>query len=171
MQLGYAAIPLFGWKDIFPTSIESFLWRVSTLVLLGSVLVPWLVEIVTWRIPATQRKPKDQTHHFDAISLPSRPTKRGVLGWLRNNTPENDPNLDVPISALLPVTLGGGKLLLGSRIYACGRLRECESSTPKCVRNGKLGHLLASFLNFKHRMAEGELFRYMYISRYPILKM
>lgn len=109
MQLGYAAIPLFGWKYIFPTSIESFLWRVSTLVLLGSVLVAWLVEIVAWRILATQRKPKD---HFDAISLPSRSTKRGVLGWLRNNTPENDPNLDVPISALLPVTLAGASYCL-----------------------------------------------------------
>jgi hypothetical protein len=116
IQLGYAAIPLLGWKDIFPTSIESFLWKVSTLVVLGSVLLAWFVEIVAWRIPAalprTQQKLKDRTGHFDAIPLASKSTKRGVLDWLRNNTPENDPNSDVPISALFPVTLAGASYCL-----------------------------------------------------------
>ena len=111
VQLGSAAIHLLGWRSVFPTVIESQLWKVSTAVLLGSVVVAWLTEICVWRIPTLAASHAKSIHSkIDFIStIPPSPRrfKRTFFTRLWNNSPDNDPNLDVPITALLPMTLAG----------------------------------------------------------------
>jgi hypothetical protein len=113
-QASYAAVPICGWNYVFPTNTESLLWRISTAYTLGAITLYWIVDLYSWRLHSAVKKlagrrtmkpdperiiPGTQSHrNFRA---------RRVAARLRNNSSLYDPHMDIPLKALIPVTLLG----------------------------------------------------------------
>jgi len=114
-QTGYAAVHLSGWNFHFPSPIERLLWQIATLVMTGSIVAYWVVDLFAWHIhPALKRyikrdRPKTITSESNETSAPNSSclfTKlRPVAANLRNNSPGHDPSLTVPLKAIIPLNI------------------------------------------------------------------
>lgn len=107
--MGYSATFTTGWNLFFPTEIERILWRVSSLFNLGfgavggSIIWYWL----------RLHKPSNDRQDLNRIAITT--DKKRVSSWLkaihqtassfRNISPTRDPQLDVPLRFLIPMTL------------------------------------------------------------------
>lgn len=98
------AVPFLGinfvaWFWHFPTPAEQWLWRASSLALcfaFGFGCAAHALSHLLRPIDKAQYEAKQQR----ALSKASRMTKVAVR--LRNNSPNEDPGLDIPLSILLP---------------------------------------------------------------------
>lgn len=107
-QTGYAAIHVSGWDFHFPSIIERTLWHISTLAILVSICSYWLIDLFTWHLhPALIRRifgkkgDSEATRHIPRLNFLTRIESSAAR--LRNNSPDHDPALDVPLKALVPL--------------------------------------------------------------------
>ena len=112
-QVGYGAVHLTGWNLSFPTRVEELLWHITTITIMVCIVGTWGVEVYAWRIDLGREQ--NDMHAFsnspiekDATTLPRwspiRRVKR-VASRLRSTTTPHGRVMDVPLRALIPVTL------------------------------------------------------------------
>ena len=107
-QLGYGGVHLYGWGFPFPTQKEKLAWRIATATIVLCILIPWVVEILAWRIKVSV-PPIDSSESNSTEAIMPAPTvaktrKRTWKYTIRNLTFPRDPLMDVPIRVLGPVT-------------------------------------------------------------------
>ena len=115
-QCIYASINVIGWNFTFPTPMEPLLWRISNVMMLGSVFVYRAADTTGFRIlPALKRRtsqaPSTEPDPEKALRHKPRGGGIGYLSWViqriadafRNNSPDNDLHLTVPFKAIFPV--------------------------------------------------------------------
>lgn len=49
MTTAYAALHLIGWRCVFPTKVESIMWRTSSLIVTGATVFFWIFETIAAR--------------------------------------------------------------------------------------------------------------------------
>ena len=115
-QASYAAVLFCGWNFIFPTEIEHLLWRISTVYTLAAITLYWVVDLYSWHLHRFVRKltRRDTPHQkSDAESVIPYPRSRlngkirSCAARFRNNSSPYDSDMDIPLKALVPVTLLG----------------------------------------------------------------
>ena len=116
VDIAYVGIYLCGWNFWFPTRVEQIAWRTCTLVTLGCVVVYLTTEAGVYlirrlfpeRVPsAIDNKERMVRTASKTSRIDRHPWTRNLhdfLDWLRNNSPNKDPKLYMPLKALLPVT-------------------------------------------------------------------
>lgn len=133
MCLAYTAIFIAAWNDYFPTYAEQIIWRISSLSLMATVVLYFVITAFAWVIyPALHRyfHPEASTMLKASPQLPSseneekqstvpqlpkstttcsKPRSRlsAFAARLRNNSVLKDPSLDVPLKATLPMYVVG----------------------------------------------------------------
>jgi hypothetical protein len=117
-QTGYAAVHIAGWNYPFPTHTEHLLWRIATIYIISAILVYWIADIHAWHVfPRLKKRwiAKQQNHPPADNATATTSTEKhkstktittlqDFAERIRNNSPNKDPNLSVPLKALLPVT-------------------------------------------------------------------
>ncbi|KAI9790322.1 MAG: hypothetical protein M1833_001959 [Piccolia ochrophora] len=105
-QSTFAAIHFVGWNLWFPSRPEQWLWRASTCVIMGSVIVTWFVHMCTLGLAGAlgkclaRRPPGEKTpQHW----IGTRHVHR-IANRLRNNSADRDPAFNVSLRTLVPVT-------------------------------------------------------------------
>ena len=143
-DLMYAGIYVAGWNMWFATPVENLLWRISTATVLGIVLTYLVVELYTFHLlPALPARLRNIFKLRTPLELSGRLRKKipeGVtkaVNWLRNNSPNSDPEFYYPLKASIPITIA-------AFIYATVRayilleclvaLRELPSSAYQTVK-------------------------------------
>lgn len=113
-SIGYGAIFLGGWNFVFPTITERLLWRVASVMGLSAIVGCWIADTTVFRIipairakNAKSKKPRNpetgiQPRRFGAKYVPSK--ARAIAAKIRNNSPDQDPALTIPLRALIPTT-------------------------------------------------------------------
>ncbi|KAJ5476981.1 hypothetical protein N7539_007125 [Penicillium diatomitis] len=98
--LFFTCIFTFAWHFEFPTPAEKLLWRIAAVyqIIFGLVGGLGVIYADTIVLPHTREK---------SVSFDYSPTGRlAWLAWkLRNIHPDRDPDLTIPLKALLPFTL------------------------------------------------------------------
>ena len=120
----YSSIFVAGWNFPFPTRVELVLWRVSSLGTLSFIVLmgPFMFPCFFRYGPGRQQRSREGTSKRRAdemvmeSKLPaqhmswycsqtlSEQARRMAARW-RNNSPDRDPALEVPLRVLLPTTL------------------------------------------------------------------
>lgn len=113
----FAGINICAWNFWFPSGAERMLWRISTLLIPGCLYVFWAWDKFSWQtLPAikswmtqrftTRRRPQEgarlpqwfgTNNFFDKT--------KSAVARLRNITPEHDPAKEVPLKAILPLSV------------------------------------------------------------------
>jgi hypothetical protein len=117
MSLAYSAIFVTGWNKYFPTTSERTLWRISSLSMMTTIALYCLITgfaYVFW--PAFKRcfqkkatlnpdsaAPVTQLPRWSRYSSKPRSKLTSIAASLRNNSILQDPSLDVPLKATLPI--------------------------------------------------------------------
>ncbi|KAI9699083.1 MAG: hypothetical protein M1836_003272 [Candelina mexicana] len=116
-QVTYAGIHVSGWNFHFPSALERLLWRISTTVQLGSMLVYWLADFFAFhalpalkrlslQVVSSQRILRIRRHHIHCFSSTDIIEKaKSIADSLRNLDRAKDPALYVPLKAVIPATL------------------------------------------------------------------
>lgn len=129
MACFYSAIFVMGWRFPFPTRIERVLWRISSLGTLAFSVFIGIGEITGFRMYLPHRRrcqevmgSENSVSGMDLDPMPvaslGKPTSHNSwygLGFVaiqarrmaancRNNSPDNDPALEVPLRVLIPMT-------------------------------------------------------------------
>ena len=125
----YSAIFISAWNYPFPTKAERILWRVSSLGTLGFSMLLSIVETVGFRIYMPHKQRPAQSHEPDqpavnadlesssnlSLSTSLRPyqvwyrspriTRKAqkIAARWRNNSPDQDPALEIPLRVLIPL--------------------------------------------------------------------
>lgn len=145
MCLAYSSIFIAGWNDFFPSTLERQLWRVSSLSMMATLSLYFVVTgfayvaypamkrfIDSKKSPKSESSTRDTSQPFTTENIAlgnqlesseihsQKPSRiRAILSrWargLRNNSILKDPSLDVPLKATLP-------MYVVAFIYCCSRL-------------------------------------------------
>lgn len=134
MCFAYSAIFMAAWNDYFPTTIEQVLWRISSLSMMGAVILYFVVTGFAYLLwPALERytTKKEVVKSIECAALPFKNDTTGVenvastshghssqsskktgrfsslAARIRNNSTSKDPALSVPLKATLPMYLVG----------------------------------------------------------------
>lgn len=112
VQSGYGAIHLSGWDLTFPTDTERLLWHISTVTITVCIFATWCVDFVIFQMPSTTLGlpiGKGEVIELNVRSHRSQTLRKGwlhdFLQDLRNVTRPKDPEYDIPLRALIPVTV------------------------------------------------------------------
>ena len=143
-QVTYAGIHLCAWNFHFPTAAERYIWRGATLYIISSMVSFWIVDTGVWRILPKillwLRSKQQAKRNNSVLEEPDHQIRpRANLTFaarLRNNSPGQDPYMDIPLKALIPITmLGAG--YCAARCYIVLEswlsLRELPSSAYETV--------------------------------------
>ena len=117
MGLMYSSIFVAGWNFPFPTSTERILWRVSSVgtvgfVMIGSPFAAWGFDFYMPRkkknlkaIMSDSEEGERRPHRqwFGIRNMAVKIEKRAAR-W-RNNSPDHDPELEIPLRILIPMTI------------------------------------------------------------------
>ena len=105
--LAFSATFMIGWNFHFPTQVERIIWRVASVFNLGYGLVGGLTVWYWQQAPPHERRngqespgniPKVKEKGLEKLRiLPSK-----FMSKLRNNSPDNDPQLEVPLRFFIP---------------------------------------------------------------------
>jgi len=110
----FSAIYLVAWNSHFPTATEKLLWRIASVNTLAYALIgaPLCAYFQKTMFRAEVRQEREQA------MLNHKPESKRWIGRfaskLRNIDPEQDPQLEIPLRALIPVSFLCG-------IYCVGR--------------------------------------------------
>jgi hypothetical protein len=101
----YSSIFLIAWNSHFPTATEKLLWRIAS----GNVLAYAVVgSLAAQYLNKTMFRAKSGQERAQAI-LKQEQEPKGRIGRLaaklRNIDPNQDPELEIPIRALVPVSV------------------------------------------------------------------
>ncbi|MCJ1254010.1 hypothetical protein MMC24_001824 [Lignoscripta atroalba] len=102
----YSAIFISGWNYSFPTLAEQTLWRAASLTMMGTLVAYWSITEFTFSIyPAIQQRftssvtqSRQQAGHGRFVRK-----AKSVAACIRNNSVSQDPALNVPLKAILPI--------------------------------------------------------------------
>lgn len=106
-DMAYAAIYLSGWNLWFPTHAERILWRAATLSTMASIFLFLVVEALSSRFAPyrtrcyglpIRRSSESRPHHWLPAWL------HNIFKWIRNSSPNRDPNYYVLLKVLLPLS-------------------------------------------------------------------
>jgi uncharacterized membrane protein YsdA (DUF1294 family) len=101
----YSSIFLIAWNSHFPTATEKLLWRIASGTVLAYAVVGGFTELY---FNKTMFRAKSAQERAQAILKQKRDPK-GRIGRLatklRNLDPSQDPELEIPIRALVPVSI------------------------------------------------------------------
>ncbi|KAK4993829.1 hypothetical protein LTR50_000042 [Elasticomyces elasticus] len=126
LDMVYAAIYLSSWNFWFPTPIERVLWRVSTLSIMSCIIAYCLIEAFAFFLvpmirralakytPRVFKKPHLNRHRRWVGRRQESSRLHAWAAYMRNNSPQQDPNLTVPLLALIPISMTGV-------VYWCAR--------------------------------------------------
>lgn len=104
--LAFAITFMTAWNFPFPTSIEQTLWRAaSTFNLVFSVFGGGYIMLWEYIIPKMQKSSAPPPSPQILLRQVQEPTRRTVAARLRNISSPLDPELDVPLTLLFPVSL------------------------------------------------------------------
>ena len=116
LSVAYSAIFISGWKYSFPTKIERTLWRIASVSVVVTVFSYWIVTFFAFSWwPSHREQYASKWHHFRHTSPVSHLSERHeyhdrsntrlarIAASVRNNSMSRDPELTVPLKALLPV--------------------------------------------------------------------
>jgi hypothetical protein len=114
----YASIFVCGWNYSFPTVVEQNLWRISSTAVLVCVVLFWAIGYFAFSVHPAHLQPlfeaRKRRRIRDAEVSPPDPTwaafkqkARLVCDRIKNNSIERDPDLTVPLKAILPIYLIG----------------------------------------------------------------
>jgi hypothetical protein len=116
-SIAYAAIPICAWNFYFPTDIERLLWRISSLAMMVCIVIVWIVDQYSCGVGPILKEHYKRCRPFAVrqdsqdrprCALSHRPTKfRRALDRLRNNSPNHDPALSIPLKTLIPCVIVG----------------------------------------------------------------
>lgn len=128
-SVAYGAIFLSSWNFHFASQTERLLWRVSITMSMTAICACWLVDTVVFRIlPMVRQRYSRSSGNLEDVEmfsnrrqwyrLPHSPQGRlhKIAAKMRNNSPDKDPLYNVPLKALIPVTITGVVYAL-SRAY------------------------------------------------------
>ncbi|KAF2092472.1 hypothetical protein NA57DRAFT_50221 [Rhizodiscina lignyota] len=115
LSFSYTGIFVAGWNLYYPSNVERLLWRISTLgtlvvVVIGAIFEASYMFLRPNQISEEVDVPRDieQTKQPGAPARPSKEKKLSTLKRLlsktRNNSPDQDPALEIPLHALLFTT-------------------------------------------------------------------
>ena len=129
----YAGIHIGGWSFDFPTPVECLLWHVSSVYILGSILLYWVVDIYAWNVHPRltelfKRRPASQVQ--DPEANPQNRTSFVVKGRLM----EHNSGTKSAIESIDTNHGLGSYLLLSSGIHSTGRFSEPSFATTKFIR-------------------------------------
>jgi uncharacterized membrane protein YsdA (DUF1294 family) len=100
----FSAMFLIAWNSHFPTATEKLLWRIASVNTLAYALIggPLSAYFQKTMFRAEQKQEKAQA----ILNQKREPRKRihRVASKLRNIDPEQDPHLEIPLRALIPVS-------------------------------------------------------------------
>jgi hypothetical protein len=105
-QTGYGIVHLSGWTLPFPSHTERLLWHISTVTIMVCILGTWIVEVTAWRSPIAVMKKEKELDIEGNVGCSKRLLHR-IAARMRNTTQPKDPEMSVPLRALIPVTLFG----------------------------------------------------------------
>jgi len=98
----YAAIFISMWNSHYPTPTERLLWRISSIGSLAIVIVVGLYETsLLGRSQAVRAKANYQNEEHQQSSLKYVSTIESTLQDIRNNSPDKDPLLAMPLRSIL----------------------------------------------------------------------
>lgn len=127
----YSAIFICGWGYSFPTAIEQLLWRAASITIMGCLIAYWAVTQFAFAIyPAIQQyistlvvsrsRRRDPERIARCSQWPGHErlarSAKYVAACIRNNSVDQDPALDVPLKAILPMYVVG-VLYCSARTY------------------------------------------------------
>lgn len=118
IQLGFSGIFLTAWNFYFPTYTEKLLWRICSVYhaffsVYGAIY--FLIEMYRSKRPLHQahrqhpvqlQKKFPESHHpaIEYVVKSLQTAKERMQRW-RNISPEQDPEMEVPLRVLVPVTI------------------------------------------------------------------
>jgi hypothetical protein len=154
-HITYASVHIYGWKFQFPSPAEKILWRIATLTVMVSICACWLTDIYAWQLhPGLRKFFMRVTAHVGPPCgpLPSNPapsylkTKvRHAASRLRNNSPDKDPELSVPLKAIIPLTFFSA-LYCVARLYILAEdLFNLRSQPPSVYESVNWSNFLPHF--------------------------
>ena len=123
-DMAYAAIYLSGWDIWFPTHVEGILWRAATLSTIASIFLFMIVEALSSHVAPYIQQRYDFPRRGPSDSRPHRwlpAWLHNIIKWIRNSSPNRDPNYHVPLKVLLPLSMAASVYCL-ARTYI---LLEC----------------------------------------------
>jgi hypothetical protein len=114
----YASIFVCGWNYSFPTVAEQYLWRISSTAVLVCAFLFWATGYFAFFLYPSQLQPlfeaRTRRRIVDEEASPPNPTwtafkqqARRVCDRIKNNSIDRDPNLTVPLKAILPIYVIG----------------------------------------------------------------
>ena len=118
-NLVYTGIFIFGWNFDFPTEIEQTLWRVASITMFSTNLWYFLITKYVFTVhPALRRRygnhlsySEDSNNNIErrrwVICDRLSQIAEAVAATIRNNSIDKDPELTVPLKAIVPMYLLG----------------------------------------------------------------
>ena len=106
-DMAYAAIYLSGWNLWFPTHVERILWRTATLGTMASIFLFFIAETFSSLLAPYLKRRYDWPQRGATVSKPHHWLPgwlHGILQWIRNSSPNKDPNYQVPLRSALSVS-------------------------------------------------------------------
>lgn len=106
--LAFAATFMIGWNFDFPTQAERIIWRVTSVfnlgygVIGGSIVWYWLELAPPHERRNSQDSPEDTSRVKEKGLKKLRRFTSKFVAKLRNNSPDNDPQLEVPLRFFIP---------------------------------------------------------------------
>lgn len=107
----FCSIFLFAWDFFFPTNVELILWRVTSAFILAFGLVCGLYSLLCDKILLLRSWNKNKLRTLVEMNPYSRQSKgftsrvSRLMAKMRNNSPAQDPNLEIPLRVLIPLTI------------------------------------------------------------------
>lgn len=128
LSLCYGALFVCGWNFSFPTKIERDLWRIASVTNIGIIFISYFFETLFLSTLPVLRGEEDTSRSLAKQDVESGPGKRclstsfprrqakSLAEKLRNNSPDNDPQLAMQLRTILPL-LSASMLYFLARAY------------------------------------------------------
>ena len=118
LQTAYAGVQIVAWNFDFPTNTERLMWRISTLIIIGAVMICWIADRYAFRVlPALRRRlaaiqnPQElkTLAYHSSWNGAARPAKndRSFGDRFRKFGNKYDVVSEVPLKAVMPLTFFG----------------------------------------------------------------
>lgn len=114
----YASVFVCGWNYSFPTDAEKYLWRTSSTAVLVCAFLFWGTGYFAFSLYPTRLQPLLEGRKREKVVDEERPLPNStwapfkeqakrICDRIRNNSVDRDPDLTVPLKAILPIYVIG----------------------------------------------------------------
>ena len=116
----YFAILFVAWNNSFPTRVEQLLWRAACITLMISLVILTTYTQLAWIGPIIEQRLRSHfaRYKFPIKRLKNHSDRQGpnihrheklnkMLDRVRNNSPDKDPLLYIPLKVILPMYIIG----------------------------------------------------------------